>query len=823
MAAPTSSHPTSSPWVAQAHCDILEFDDDEVDTSALHSRFIDPTTTQRLLSLPKQHQQSSTITTTSSITPPVSSHARNNEHDDVASALLSSLTRLAPTVAKDFTTKPSTTSALQFRLIHDVDDLPGEEESYIALSYVWKDARHDIPRKLVSPVGELPFGWVRTVEQFPLPISRGVFMGVLGERRMGEGLWFDQVCIEMGDEEERANARAWMGDIYSRAREVVVALDDVVAPPEEVLFLERYMQQYTYSDLSRENRGLYPPFMQQQPLFWSFLDRVLGSMWFERAWCAMEMRMARRHVFLVPCLRHYGDEEEDEEGVWTLVRFTGEFFAHMLRLASELSVGSISLGRQTRIQTLLQHFGARSSSTSIIITSPESTQHSLGSISISTSPASLIPTISTIFPLHASGNPSLPPYLRRLDANRDKVSIILNTCDIPLALKPRTAFQRPDIEDECLRQLLLLGLAARDPAALCTLGAPLRLCDGSVSWLCRPTSLDVPEPIPSSFNTTARTSDQTHVQVKDTSVSAWETITQGSDGRAEYVELSFQFLELPHRMQPNPYFATHVHRACEFIDICTTYSLRTTIPTLRAPSTSTTAAQAEVWNAWHAAPNHPRGPALRNVFIQTLACAFDCGPSWFLDLSSQLALQLPPPPAHTTSPLEPPSPHILEALFTPQIPLQHSIQHPSAFHALTSVLNVLALLITRGIPWASGASECSHGPMIVTAPSPSASASSSASAVNNKAIIFAPFAHSKTLLVAVPDVVKGAEYTGLARAWILTPNNPFTGGHSAKGLVSWVLRGKGVIFGESGFVGGLDEGEKKAVRRHRVYGPSGGE
>lgn len=732
------------------HCGFLDIDEDSLDTSDLHARIISPSTRQRLLA----------------------GHAP--PHADFtfdAHTLLSELGRLAPSVAKDFVPKPSAEQNLTLRLINDID-FEGEEESYIAMSYVWKKVNRDAPRKVISPVGDLPFGWVKTVEQFPLPTSRATFLGVLNERRQGEGVFFDQVCINQEDDAEKAIAIGAMDTIYKNARMVVVALDDIAATDDELFFLQQYVQQYAYSELplnQHPNRGLDPPFMQQHTLFWSFLERVLNSIWFERAWCAHEMRMGRNHVFLVPCV---ADEEEEES--YTLIRFTRTFFLHMLVLASELS--TLTSSQQTHIRTLLGQFernAIKEHRDTLAVRSPTTT------LPPAPAPASLIPTIAEIFQMKAGGNPRLPEYLRRLDANRDKTSITLNISRLPIVLKPTSPLQRPAMEDECLRQLLLVGLAARDPAALCTTGSPLQLHDGSVSWLCRPTQLDVPfaqqHPLPR--------------------FSKSSTISQASDGRAEYVQLDLVFLDLPHRTHPNPRFSAHVHRARELVDLCIQYRVQSHT----------------LWNMWQATPNHPRGPAMRNVYIQTLACVFECGPRWLLDIAAQLALHSP------LTVLDQPT---ISTLFNPQLHLQTYMHHPSALPSLSSLLTTISTLIAYGMPWASGATERTHGPLIITTPPAPAPihphAFPLAQPPLGKALIFAPFAHSKTLLVAVPDAVAGEAYAGLARGWILTPSNPYTG--SPRGMVSWELRGKGVVFGERGFVEGVGGG-MMVPRNHRVYGP----
>ena len=195
---------------------------------------------------------------------------------------------------------------------------------------------------------------------------------------------------------------------------------------------------------------------------------------------------------------------------------------------------------------------------------------------------------------------------------------------------------------------------------------------------------------------------------------------------------------------------------------------------------------------------------MRNVFIQTLGCIFDCGPQWLLDLSISYNF------SHTST-LEP---HTIDMLLNPHLIIQNYILLPEGQTALSSLLACISSILVSGIPWASGATERTHGPLIVSAPAPLYLAVDPT--YGGKAIVFAPFTHSKTLLIAVPDAVKAAEYDGLARAWVLTSMNPFTG--SPKQSVSWTLQSKGVIFGDGNFNAGLARSQE--TRCHRVYGPS---
>ncbi|USP81766.1 hypothetical protein yc1106_09040 [Curvularia clavata] len=742
--------PTSPQWFARfGQCEFIDVDEAELDTSSLQARLLKPSTRDVLLN---QHRWT----------------AIPSEDDIDATTLLSDLGQLAPSVVKEFIPKEHAESAFRFRLINDVN-FHGEEEGYIALSYCRKQAAVTTPRRVLTPIGDLPFGWLKEVEHFPLPTTSALFQAVVRERDMGEGLWFDQVCVEQEDEAERNAALGIIDNVYKNARAVVVVLDDIVVSPDEEQFLRCYVEQYNYSQVpldQQPNMGLQPPFMQQYEVLNILVQRILSSEWFDRAWCAHEMRMGRSHVFLVPCLRHYEDD------IQTVLRFTGAFFTHLLSLASEVSNFPPALS--AKLHSLLQFFQQQdtfSKSNMYDLRTPDSQHYPTPTKTCS------ISTVADTFRMRAGGNPRLPEYLRRLDANRDKTGIALNASGLPLALAPPNPFSRPNLEDECLRSLLLVGIAARDPVTLCTVGTPLQLHDGSTSWLCRPTSLDL-----NSSQTPPHFPRQT------------TQIVQATDGRAEYAQLDLIFLDLPHRTAPSPSFPAHVSRARMLIDLCVQYQI---------PGSG-------LWG-FSQAPHHPRTPALRNIFIQTLACVFQCGPRFVLDVLSSMQ--------DANAPRM--EPYVIEMLLNPQLILQNYILLAEGQASLASLVHFLSMLITSGIPWPSGASERTHGPLIISAPTSSSPAYGYAGPPSqgvSKAIIFAPFEHSKTLLIAVPKAVQNTEYRGLARGWILTSMNPYTGG--LKPTVSWTLQSKGVVFGDKEFNERVQGSGEAEVRNHRVYGPS---
>jgi hypothetical protein len=727
-----------------AQCEFQDVAGEELDVSNLHAQIIEPQTREILLCSQRQSNYGQPQTAIDAIT------------------LLSDLTRLAPSVAKDFVPKQYAENSVPFRLLNDIYS-QGKPNGYIALSYCRKKVDADTPRRVITPIA---FGWSKEEDQFVIPTSNAIFQAVLREKRPDEGLWYDQVCINQDDETERVASMGSIDTIYQNARTVVVALDDLVTPPDEEQFLRYYVERYAYSESplnQQPHAGMSPPVMHQYPLLRSFLERVLTSAWFSRAWCAHEMRSGQSHVFVVPCYSAYDDR------VSTVIRFTGAFFLHLLVLASEIY--PITPAYHGKLRSLHEFFHQRitSDGDAFLAAQRPDTPQMLVSDGVT-----LIPNIAETFQLQAGGNPRLPPHLRQQDANRDKMGIALNASGLPLAMTSVHTLTRPNIEDECLRSLLLVGLAARDPVALCTTGAPLRLHDGSTSWLSRPTPLDMNSTLPAPVRFSRRATP----------------ISQGSDGRAEFAQLDLVFLDLPHRNNPNPSFSTQVSRARKLVDLCIQYQLD----------------GSALWNSWQV-PDHPRASTMRNTFIQTLACVFECGPQWLLELSSRLR-------PYNVPVMEP---HVIEMLLNPHLILHNYVLLSEGQAAFSSLITFVSTLITSGIPWASGASEHSHGPLIVSGPD-SSSSPESPRAYGGKAIIFAPFQHSKTLLIAVPAAVKDAHYDTLARGWVVTSMNPYTG--SAKRTVSWTLQSKGVIYGDAMFANKLERCGDEDVRNHCVYGPS---
>ena len=538
-----------------------------------------------------------------------------------------------------------------------------------------------------------------------------------------------------------------MDIIYKNARTVVIVLDDIEVGSHEVAFLRDYIEAYSTEEQSniQPNWGQRPPYMQAHPSFKYLFERILSSTWFERAWCGHEMRLGSNHVFLVPCASSGNDS-------YTFIRFTGVFFHHMLTLSSE--VMSSTPGHQTRKNALQQLFGRRAliyEREALIAQNPRTEFPPLPE------PFIYVTMIADVFQMKAGGNPRLPDHLRLLDANRDKVSIVLNTSGYPLALKPYTDTQPPSIEDECLRQLLIIGLAAQDPVALCTTGPPLRRHNGYISWLRSPSPLDI----------VSAGSSLPRFPSMETSISL------GFGPMSEYIQLDLIFLGF-HRQQrvdSGMVWQSHYHRANEFIDQCIQHRIESYT----------------MWSSWQVI-GHPRAGSMKNIFAQTLACCFECGPAWTYEVSKRFQIGSYGLMSEAIS-----------QLFDPSISFEHHISTHDDRQNVIFLINFLSTLVAYGIPWASGATEMTCGPITVP------------TGTGEAAIVFAPFEMSYMIRVAVPDAVKATQYDSLSRAWLLTEMRE--GANTSE----WTLQAKSVLFGDSAFTQAL------SVRRgqmQRVFGPA---
>lgn len=382
---------------------------------------------------------------------------------------LKTLHTLAPSVARTFCLKDAGSEGLVFRLVNDADADIRAETSYIALSYRWR--QHALPahEQAFAEGGIEP------------PTTTTMFAAILAERESkSDGLWVDQLCIDQSNETEQAQTVANSDLIYKSARTVVVALDDVEINAEEESFLRDYLEGYQRARLrpgQSYNLRQEPPYLVCNPLMSQVLRKLLGSEYFERAWCGHELWLSERHIFLVRCV-------PSEYGVQRVLRMTGFFLHSLVALTSEVSVPGLN---HRLVTALLSYFASVHVSAwrDVLVTNKpgHDVQNVKGRPRM---PHMFVHTAADeIFRLKAGGNPRLSGRLREGDACRDRVSIVLNTVGLALKLSDPHDVEAFPSENQALGSLMLLSLAAGDAVALCSKGQQLDL-----SWIARPSQRD---------------------------------------------------------------------------------------------------------------------------------------------------------------------------------------------------------------------------------------------------------------------------------------------------------------------------------------------
>jgi len=384
--------------------------------------------------------------------------------------ILGRLTRLAPSIARHFEVKSSPVENMTFRLWAQRETNEMREDAYVALSYCWDLAKYP-PRPGVK---------------YPLPISSLMFSALASERQWRTtGVWIDQLCIDQKDKVEKSVSVAAMDSIYRCAQLVVVALLDVQVPLAQQDFLRDFIPRYeSDSDMGvNPYVGETPPFFEKHPVFKRLLYyTILKSRWFTRAWCSHEMEMGENFVFYVPCQPVSANAPTDE-----MLGFTSTFLWDMLMLSAEVPKGPGEEPWDLR-DRLAKVFDMRRRIARVYQSITEK------STDPSKDDSLVLPytaQIRDIFNLGAGGDPDLQSDLRKASAYRDKTSIILNTLGNGLAV---TGDLNAGLtEEECMRRLMLLGLAANDPTVLCTIGPHFNSpkSPDTLSWLCKPTYEDL--------------------------------------------------------------------------------------------------------------------------------------------------------------------------------------------------------------------------------------------------------------------------------------------------------------------------------------------
>lgn len=177
-----------------------------------------------------------------------------------------------------------------FRLLQDGLDADcvytAAEHNFIILSYTWH-SNSWTPQPMLMKSQQSHN--TQETEGPLLPAMWEAFVSQRNDRY--ESLWVDQLCISQSSEHEKSVAIGSMDLLYRSARKVVVAIEDVAFTISEV----ELMLSYTDSDLPRSQW----PQHDLNALSAAF-QKLVKARWFQRAWCLHEFLVSRTHVFLVP-------------------------------------------------------------------------------------------------------------------------------------------------------------------------------------------------------------------------------------------------------------------------------------------------------------------------------------------------------------------------------------------------------------------------------------------------------------------------------------------------------------------------------------------
>jgi curved DNA-binding protein CbpA len=487
--------------------------------------------------------------------------------------LLQRLQHLDKRVADRFMVKPDVKAEFAFRLIcNSRHFIRQQHSSFIALSYRRKRAVEKRP------------GY------YTLPLESEMLQAVWEERISDhEGLWIDQICIDQDSNEERTISMSAMDMVYRSARLVVVALDDLELSEKEGKVLEQHVIEYEklrHVDPKKRFRRQQTPYLEGKAGsgLLQVLHKLLSSSWFRRAWCRHEMRLARDHVFLLPC--HTGAAGSRKR---TVLRLTSSCIAHLLALATEVPFDA----KIELLKPALHAFFR------------DRTQPTLNGTDFTSHHGNFSTVVAEVFGMEAGGDPRLPEEQREADARRDKVSIILNTMECGLALNPRPKFGRVGMsKEDCYYSLLLLALAAGDPGALCSVGKPLRIPVQEAvhrrsyeisCWLFEPTNVDA---------------GLNNYKTLDRLPADSQYSTGFSHGHL-FIKLDLHLLSANnlHRASDDP---ETLSLAASFVSTCSTRKLgrHRKRYLLRDSQAQTSFGD------------------MQAVYSETLACVFACGPDW---------------------------------------------------------------------------------------------------------------------------------------------------------------------------------------------------
>ncbi|KAK0749012.1 heterokaryon incompatibility protein-domain-containing protein [Schizothecium vesticola] len=148
---------------------------------------------------------------------------------------------------------------------------------YEAVSYTW---------------GPDDFTGLIHIQGKPLPVSKTIeaLLYHLSSYTESKVLWIDQICINQADDAEKSSQVPLMRDIYSKATNTIVWLDNVDEPWKARKMLKMIWLQLVYGTVE-SSLGI----IRQQSLNyphsggWSQLQNVFANPYFSRVWVVQEV------------------------------------------------------------------------------------------------------------------------------------------------------------------------------------------------------------------------------------------------------------------------------------------------------------------------------------------------------------------------------------------------------------------------------------------------------------------------------------------------------------------------------------------------------
>lgn len=390
------------------------------------------------------------------------------------------------------------------------------------------------------------------------------------------------------------------------------------------------------------------------------------------------------------------------------------------------------------------------------------TQPSVSSADFTPHHGNFSTVVAEVFGMETGGDPRLPELQREADARRDKVSIILNTMECGLALKPELRTSRVGLsKEECYYSLMLLALAARDPGALCSVGKPMQLIasEGSParrisSWLFEPTNVDAGL---NNYRTLNR-------------IAADSQISCGVSRGSHYIQLDLKFLRPDKISQPRE-SPEMFNIAREFVLTCETRKL---------------GRHRKRYLIHDAKANDSFGD-MRNVYVETVACTFACGPDWMTQVCQRYGV------SRYKQDLQPAC-WLMVALrnMNGKWPQADWVDRAASF-----IMDIANFMIIRGMPQRQLRQPEKWRPICITTLN------------KGKILTFRPT--GLDVRPVVPTGLLDADYVHLARLWMVSPRTTDS---------KWTLLGKSVMFSDDlGMLQVNYEGDM-VRRQQKVFGRS---